>query len=103
MSIKVKIKKDDGLVEKGNIDLTRRPTVQNDDGSVSTVRSMGITDKGVEVLIPTVHPEGRIMSDQEAVQHYKTTGQHLGKFKTIKHSNDYAEQLHKDQEQMYGN
>jgi hypothetical protein len=87
--------------EPGNIDLTKRPRVKNPDGSISTVRSMGVNIDGREVLIPTVHPEGRIMSDEEAIAHYRQTGQHLGMFDTPAESDAYAQQLHEDQAKLY--
>src|SRR5262245_65237395 len=86
-----------GLIEAGNIDLTNRPRVKNPDGSISTVRSMGVNVDGQEVLIPTVSEDGRIMSDDEAVEQYKRTGKHLGKFDSVDASNAYAQQLHEDQ------
>lgn len=90
------------MLEKGNIDLTKRPVVKNSDGTISTVRSMGFRDTdGKEVLIPTVHPEGRIMGDDEAITHYRKTGQHLGKFKTPQESDSYAQSLHEDQAKLY--
>lgn len=92
----------DGKIEEGNIDLTKRPVVKNDDGSISTVRSMSIgTDRG-EVLIPTVAADGsRILSEDEAIKQYDETGQHLGIFATSDFATKYADKLHKDQEAMY--
>lgn len=84
------------LIVPGNIDLTNRPRVRNDDGSISTVRSIGVNIDGREVLIPTVVGT-RVVSDDEAVQEYKRTGKHLGVFATSEASTAYAQQLHQSE------
>lgn len=95
--------KPEGLLQPGNIDLTKRPIVRNADGSISTVRSMSFNDGDQEVLIPTVAADGsRILSDQEAIDQYRKTGQFLGKFDTPEHATAYAENLHNAQAQFYG-
>lgn len=90
-----------GMIEQGNIDLANRPTLKNKDGSISTVRSMGVNIGGKEVLLPTVGPNGEDWTPNQAVEAYKKTGKHLGIFDSPKSSNAYAESLHKQQEKMY--
>jgi hypothetical protein len=82
-----------GLVEPGNIDVSKLPAVRNADGTYSTVRSMGVNINGKEVLIPTV-VNGRVVSEKEAINHYLKTGKHLGVFSTPEESSAYAEKLH---------
>lgn len=91
-----------GMIERGNINLSARPVVQNSDGSISTVRSMSVNVGGKEVLIPTVSEDGRIMSKDEAVQQFKKTGKHLGKFDSPAAATAYAKTLSAEQGQQYG-
>jgi len=90
-----------GLLSPGNIDLGDRPVVKNADGTISTVRSMSFEEDGQEVLIPTVSPDGKILSDQAAVDLYHKTGQFLGKFDSPENADAYAEALHEAQARFY--
>lgn len=91
-----------GLLDSGNIDLTKRPVVKNDDGSISTVRSTSVNFDGKEYLIPTVSDDGRIMSEEEAVQQFKASGKHLGVFSNPQDATAYAKELSANQARMYG-
>lgn len=93
----------------GNIDLNNRPVYHNEDGSISTVRSMSFWDDNEkkEILIPTISfdKNGKAMSltDDEAINRYYETGEYLGKFDDWKEADKYAEELHKNQEKLYNN
>jgi hypothetical protein len=79
-----------------NVDGTRRATVINKDGSFSSTRSISIsTDKG-EVAIPTV-VDGKVVSNEEAIAHYRKTGENLGTFGTARKADAYTQSLHEDQ------
>lgn len=82
-----------GLLEEGNINLDERPVVDNGDGTYSTVKSASFEEDGIEVLVPTLDPTGRQMSDEEAYQRYRDTGEFLGKFDTPDSATAYAKRL----------
>ena len=91
-----------GLLQQGNLDLAKRPILHNKDGSISTVRSITITNgDGQAILLPTVGPNGEDWTPQQAVEHYRKTRQNLGVFKDEPSANAYAQQLHEQQAQMY--
>lgn len=82
---------------RGNLPLNIRTAARNEDGSVSTVRTISIgTDEG-EVLIPTVI-DGKVVSDEEAIKHYDQTGENFGVFRSPEEATQYAEWLHKAHE-----
>lgn len=90
-----------GIITPGNIDLYHRPIVKNKDGTISTVVSMSFNDQGKEVLIPMVSDDGRIMEVQEAINHYRRTGKHLGIFDSPQNATAYAKSLHESQAKLY--
>ena len=82
-----------GELEIGNVDLSRRGAVKNADGSISTIKSTVINENGRQVLIPTIDPEGREMAEEEAIERYLGTGEHLGKFDTPESAAAYAKRV----------
>jgi len=85
---------------KGNIDLQIKKPIKNKDGTISTVRTIGIEADGAYINIPTVIG-GKVVSDKEAVDHYRRTRKHLGKYKTRNERDAAARQLSKDQGRKY--
>ena len=98
-----------GMVEEGNLPIWNRPTVQNADGKHSSEYSRSFEEDGKEVLVPTVvdgkflTPDGKKPKEgseeekamfKKAWQHYKDTGENLGKFNSVKSADAYADTLH---------
>lgn len=91
-----------GLVKPGNIDLNARPVVKNSDGSISTIKSMSVNMDGVEWLIPTISPDGKQLSERQAIDLFRKTGMHLGAFATPDFATAYAKAISGMQGQHYG-
>lgn len=81
----------------GNIDVEKQPQIKNPDGSISTIDSFSVNMDGVEVLLTQIHPDGYRMTPQQAIEYYKKTGKHLGKFKTPEEATEYAKKLHESE------
>ena len=86
--------------EPGNIDLTSRAIVRNEDGSISTEYSIIIGEDNEYVLIPTV-VNGRVVSEDEAVEHYHQTGEHHGKYRSIEDAEKASRKLSEIQRKRY--
>jgi len=84
-----------------NMDISNLPQVPNripGEGGISTVRSMGTNINNEEVLLPTVI-NGQLANTEDeaarqAIEHYRRTGKHLGKYVTPAASENAAELLH---------
>jgi hypothetical protein len=96
-----------GMTKPGTVDLNSLPAAKARDGSKN---AMTITvdrsdqmylgaltpPKGTHVetiLIPTVGPDGKKLSNEEAIALYKKTGQNLGTFKDQASADAYANEL----------
>ena len=89
-----------GLIEPGNIDLSKRIPLKNSDGAVSTLRSISIEQDGNIVLIPTIQ-DGKPMTNAEAIRYYQKTGQNLGVFETENAAANYAKRISKFEDQRF--
>lgn len=104
--------KDGVALGRGNIDLNNRPVVNNPDGSRSTVLSSTVGFDDYYAVIPQVI-HGALVSMDEAIGHYLTSGEHLGIFQIIqkqgetweeasaralKEANEYAQTVHEFEE-----
>lgn len=85
----------------GNIDLDNRPVLVWEDGSFSTELSISVEFDGLEVLLPTII-DGKLVSVEDAIQHFLETGEHLGMFSSIEECEAFAVELHLRQQAFYG-
>jgi len=91
----------DGMIERGNLDLNHRRVVKMPDGSIATVRSITIEEDGQYILIPTISKDGRVLTNEQAIEEYHNTGEHLGIFKSEEAADKYANELHESQAKLY--
>jgi 2'-5' RNA ligase len=64
-------------------------------GQYGTVYSASREENGLEVLYPRIY-DGSAHSDDEAWQHYRDTGQHMGKFRNVSDADRFAQKYHED-------
>lgn len=82
-----------GQISSGNINLLNRPLVGNDDGSISSLSSLSFGRDNQEILVPTISPQGRRLSDDEAIDRFDQTGENLGIFSDVPSATRFAEDL----------
>ena len=85
-----------GQLEQSNVNLRNRPIVKNPLGGNSTLFSMSFGEDGREILVPRVSDDGRILSEDEAIDNYRNTGKHLGVFRSPNDATAFSQQLSKD-------
>lgn len=94
-----------GRYGQGNIDLYNRPQYKYPNGKTATVESMSFGNDEGEILVPTIDYDKNgnpiKLTDDEAIDRYYSTGEYLGKFKTVDEANAYADKLHRQQERYY--
>lgn len=83
-----------GMLEMGNVNLTDRPELPMPDYGHGTVRTstFGI-DGDRTALLPTII-NGIQYSPEEAFQHFKDSGEHLGIFESRKAADAFDKALH---------
>lgn len=92
-----------GMIEPGNIDLRNRQVVQNPDGSFSTEVATTVGFDDHVAVVPQI-VKGKNVGFEGAVEHYKKTGEHMGRFKpgADMQAADFANRTHLKQEKRYG-
>lgn len=89
------------MIAVPSINLNTRVPVKNEDGSVSTEESITIEEDGVFTNIPTIINGSRV-SEEQAIEHYHKTGEHLGRFTKLKDAEEYARFISETQARRYG-
>lgn len=96
-----------GLIERGNINLEKRPLVKDPKtGKTGTVNSFSFeTEPGIEVIVPGIS-NGRFLTEEQARKRFEATGEFLAKFKITdgdySEADRYGEDLHNAQAKFYG-
>ena len=86
------------IIKYGNINMLTRPRVQNADGTISTIKPIGIRFPDPDgtlrhVLIPTIADNGSVMSKDAATLLFRKNEKHLGIFSTKLDLSRYSRML----------
>ncbi len=88
--------------EAGNINLNTREKIPNPCGGYAAVNSASYNIDGKEVLLPRSFNNKANNTDEDTVNQYRKTGEHLGKFHTPHQASRYASRPHDNQAEQYG-
>lgn len=84
-----------GMAIPGNINLNNRPRVKMPGGGYQTVYTMSAgIDNGKTALIPRI-VNGKLLSEKEAFDHFRKSGEHMGIFHSPEAADIYDEKIHK--------
>lgn len=103
MALQTKTKTPSGLIQPGNIDLSDRPQIKRPDGSTIQVPTMSVDVDGKHYILPKEAENGQTLTDTEALDLFRASGQHLGVFKSKKDADKFAQNLHKSAEDKLQN
>lgn len=80
---------------KGNVDLSTMPLLKLRNGDIVSTRGISYLDEQTNefVLVPTVSRTGVILDEKTAINNYKRTGNHLGKFSSEEELKSYKKEL----------
>lgn len=84
---------------KGNIDLNKRKVLK-DGGDIKTENSITIGADGKHIIIPTV-VDGVQLSEDDAIDHFFDTGEHLGMYDDAAQADKMANNIHIRQGNYY--
>lgn len=89
------------FLDKPTLDLSKRKAFKSADGSIYSIKTVSFNMDGKEYVVPTVLPDGTIMSTKDAFDHFMLSGEHLGSFNTVDEATAYAKSLSKAQGERY--
>tara|TARA_R110000803_G_scaffold4054_6_gene13887 strand:- start:564 stop:2468 length:1905 start_codon:yes stop_codon:yes gene_type:complete len=93
-----------GMVTDMNIDLNNRKPIRNEDGTISTVKSITVTVDDKFALIPTVWSDGKTskyMTEEAAIKYFQLSGEHLGIYESSEQADASAEKISKMMGDIY--
>lgn len=83
-----------GWASPPTLSMDGRVPFTNPDGSTSTVRTISVGMPEGEVLLPTITPDGRSLTTDQAIEEYRRTGRHLGIYDSVEAAERAAAALH---------